>query len=430
LRPGAAAITGLTAVLLLAGYLVKRPCEGPPWDGREFRTACYNDLQYLFPIRGIREHLFPYVEGALVDGQLVGGAIEYPVLTGIFAWLAGLPVSDMTGYLRVSALLLAPFGLLTAWMLARLAGPRALLWALAPGLALYAFHNWDLLVVAAMVGAVAAWAAGRPGLAAALLAVGAALKVYPGFFVLPLALERLAAGDRRGAVRVIASAAGTWLALNLPFAAVNPSGWWATYAFQALREADLTTNSIWFWGLPHLERAQLNLLVPVLVAVAWLVALGVGGLRARREGSYPWLQVSAAMLLAFLLLNKVHSPQFLLWLLPFFVLLRLPIGWWAAYAAVDLALYVGVFRWYWDLSQGRDFGLAKQALIVGVWGRAALLVLLYVVVLRAGLAMRTPASGARSSTPPAGSSAADFDPGGKRTGSSPGRSTSRTTRTA
>ena len=46
---------------------------------------------------------------------------------------------------------MAPFGLATAWLLGRLTRWRALIWALGPPLVLYAFHNWDLPVVACAV---------------------------------------------------------------------------------------------------------------------------------------------------------------------------------------------------------------------------------------------------------------------------------------
>ena len=88
---------------------------------------------------------------------------------------------------------MAPFGLLTGWMLGRLARWRALLWAIGPPLVLYAFHNWDLPVVACAVGAVYVVHSGRSerpladrgAVAAVLLGLGFAFKLYPGAFVLP-----------------------------------------------------------------------------------------------------------------------------------------------------------------------------------------------------------------------------------------------------
>src|SRR5207237_8445868 len=111
---------------------------------------------------------------------------------------------------------------------------------------------------------------------------------------------------------------------------------------------------------------------------------GVGWWRARREGVFPFVQVCAAMLFAFVLLGKVFSPQYALWLLPFFALVRVRWWWWSAFVAADLVLYFSLFRWFYDfIYRHVDFGLAKQALIVGIWGRAALVALLYVVFLAA-----------------------------------------------
>jgi hypothetical protein len=439
-------VLGTTALGVLGSYLLKRQCAGPTFDGYgisqgfgrlKYRAFCYSDIQQLWVGRGMREHVFPYVHGRFVPGphggQVVGGAVEYPVVTGAFMWLASLRARTDADFLRISALLLLPFGLLTSWLLARLTGWRALIWAAAPALVLYSVHNWDLLATACVAGAALAWSRRRSGTAGALLGVGTAVKIYPAVLVLPLVAERLAARDVRGALRVVAGAGGAWLALNLPVLLANPAGWWATYRFQASREPDLTTNSIWYWGLPHLTVQQLNRLTPALIGVAWVVAIGVGAWLAQRRDGYPWLQVSAAMLCAFLLFNKVHSPQFVLWLLPFFVLIRVRWGWWVAYSGADLTLFLGLFRWYYDITLGHDFGVAKQAAIVGVWGRAVLLGLLYVVFLVSPLAFRGtptprrsapgsgrgssaeagdrsqahaayPPSGAPSSTPPAGSS--------------------------
>jgi uncharacterized membrane protein len=389
------------SVLLVLGFALKAQCRDDYNRDRD-RLLCSNDIQVLYATRGLAERQPPYVDGRLTDdGQLTGGTVEYPVLTGLAAWLPALVVSDAADYLTATAVLLAPFALLSAAMLARLARWRALIFAAAPPLVWYSFHNWDHLVVAATVAALLAWYRGQPLVAAGLLGLGASLKVWPGFFVAPLVLERLRAGDRKGAAAVGGTAVAAWSAVNLPFVAVNPAGWWAPYAFQGERRADITSGSIWFWGLPEVGLETLNRLIPALLALSFGGALAYGWHRSRAEGRYPFLGVSAAMLAAFMLLNKAHSPQFALWLLPFFCLLRLRWGWWTTYLALDTVFYVGLFRWYYDLSQGVDFGLAKQALVIGVWGRAVMLVLLYVAFLRAQTVLdrSSPASRPRAPTP-------------------------------
>jgi hypothetical protein len=103
------------------------------------------------------------------------------------------------------------------------------------------------------------------------------------------------------------------------------------------------------------------------------------------------VEVSAALLVAFLLWNKVHSPQYTLWLLPFFVLVRIHIGWWIAYAAVDLAAYVGTFRFFFDVCSANGCAVgeptaAQHLMNAGVFLRAGLLLALFFVFLRAKLA--------------------------------------------
>jgi uncharacterized membrane protein len=369
------------AFMTLSGYLLKAQCIGHYNELRD-KNLCSNDIQVLYLIRDMQHHPFPYVHGDLVDHQLVGGALEYPVLTGLFAWFPALYVHDDGQYLRLTALLLAPFSFLTVWMLGRMVRWRALLYALAPPLVWYSFHNWDLLVVCATVGAFYAWWRGRYGWAGALLAVGASLKFWPILLALPLVLDRLAVGEKREAGRAAAAFAGVLAAVQLPFLLASPQGWWAPYAFQKERAADVTANSIWYWGFPHVTTDELNHLVPALLIAGALVACAVGWLRARGEGTFPFVQVCGALLVLFVVTGKAHSPQYALWLLPFFCLVRLRWGWWAAYMVFDALTYVGVFRWYYDLGRGHDFGLAKQALVLGIWGRAAMLVLLFVVMLR------------------------------------------------
>ena len=84
--------------------------------------------------------------------------------------------------------------------------------------------------------------------------------------------------------------------------------------------------------------------------------------------------------LLFLLTNKVYSPQYNLWILPFFVLLRVPIWLWIAFCVFDLVGFVAFFR---SVVPGPFGGqLAEHLLVVSVWGRAAVLVLLGALALR------------------------------------------------
>ena len=383
------------ALFLLFGYLFKARCiENFPADA--MRTTCYNDLQPLYGERLFGpdgERVFPYVDAVAVDangdgsydlGTISNGAIEYPVLTGVFMYLSGLPADDPGSWLQWSALLLAPFGLLTAYLLAKMTAWRALLWSMAPAIVLYAFHNWDLLVVAAAVGGIYLWWKGQPIWAAVLFGVGGALKLYPIFFLAPLALDLWIKQDKRGAVRSALAGGGTLLAINLPFMIANFDGWKVTYSFHEQRGPNFDT--IWCnirdncLSQPW-DPTTLNRITAVLTGVFFLAALGWGWRRAKKEGVYPFLQVCGALMAAFLLWNKVHSPQYTLWLLPFFVLIRVNVLWWIGYAIADLMVYVGVFRWFYSFGVGEQSFPALGMMENGIWARAVLLLALFVVFL-------------------------------------------------
>ncbi len=409
-------LTGLTMVL---GYANKARCTGPEFDEwgrsepsfqeRSYGTVCYSDIQKLWIGRDVDRHVFPYVHGGITeDGSLYGGVVEYPVLTGVLMWLGAMFVDTDAGFLAASALLLAPFGLATAWWLGRLSGWRALLWALSPPLVFYAFHNWDLAAVACAVAAVFVVHRGgaslrrRATLGAVLLGIGFAFKIYPGIFVLPLALYVLTGGrggaegtsrlDVRGALRVAGAAAATAVVVNLPFALTGFDGWLASFQYQSQRRVDLSTNSIWYWGfLPYHDSTAfqdvVGLVSPLLVLASFALACWLGWRRRGRTGTFPWIQVSAAMLCGFLLLHKVHSPQYVLWLLPFFVLVSVRWGWVVAYLVADAVMGIGIFRWLYlnmiGASNEIHSSYAAQAVVIGVWGRAALLVGLFVAFLAA-----------------------------------------------
>jgi len=114
----------------------------------------------------------------------------------------------------------------------------------------------------------------------------------------------------------------------------------------------------------------------------------------------------------------VHSPQYTLWLLPFFVLVRIHIGWWIAYAAVDLAAYVGTFRFFFDVCSANGCVVgeptaAQHLMNAGVFGRAGLLLALFFVFLREKSATGSPsepvASHPSARLAPVGRGTADHD---------------------
>ncbi|KAA0018482.1 glycosyltransferase 87 family protein [Antrihabitans cavernicola] len=420
-----AVIVLLCALTLALAYFNKARCAGSPYydngrsiifDQKKDSNVCYSDIQFLWLGRDIDKHVFPYVDGGINgNGDLVGGSVEYPVLSGALMWIGAIGAHTDAQFLFDSALLLAPFALLTAWMLGRMAGRAALLWAIGSPLVLYAFHNWELPVVLTAVAAIyLVTMVQRIPLrtraigAAVLLGIGFCLKLYPGAFVVPLAAFVLTGGiggrelpstvkgryDIRGAIAVAVAAVVTVVAINVPFAVAGFTGWRASFTFQQNREADITTNSIWYWGLrpmfgpdPASEAAfqhAVSIASPVLVLASFALAVWLGWRKFGTTGSYPWVAVSGAMLCGFLLFHKVHSPQYTLWLVPFLVLLI--VSWPAifGYLLADAAIGIGVFLYFHALSSGGPADWQENVVQFGVWGRAVLLVFFFFAFLRAG----------------------------------------------
>lgn len=388
-------VVAVCAVVLLLGYAGKG-CRG--WlSGHPMSFLCHSDIRALYDLRGMDRDLFPYVHGRLIVAHEPGpperwslhpvqGANEYPVLTGLTMWVPSLLVSGPDGYLAVSALLLAPFGLLTAWMLARMSGLRALLWAASPCLLLYAFHNWELPVVAAATAGFWSWWRGKPGWSAFWFGVGGALKLYPLLFLAPLAMERWFDGDRKGAVRLAALGVGTWAVINLPLALASPSGWAVAFRFHALRPPNYDS----LWGVLastfDLGPTPIGLASTMLVAIALAWVAVVAWRRAQRDGVFPVLPVCAAMLAAFLLGNKVNSPQYALWLLPCFVVVGVRLRWYAVFVVGNLVLYAAIFGVSVSSIYARDVIVTWS-----VWVRVATMLALIVVFLRAPSAVGDPA---------------------------------------
>ena len=108
--------------------------------------------------------------------------------------------------------------------------------------------------------------------------------------------------------------------INLPAMLYGWEGWRGFWSFNSERAADL--GSLWLvathaggsFSAETINRVSLGFLALVCVGVLVL------GLRAKHVPRIP--QLAFLVVLGFLLVNKVYSPQYVLWLLPLAVLAR------------------------------------------------------------------------------------------------------------
>jgi uncharacterized membrane protein len=352
-------VLGATAVTLFLGFLQKSPCFGP-WDGRQYTLLCYSDLTPLYQGRGLDRGLLPYLEA---DN-------EYPVLTGGLMALGAVPARSANGFFTWNAVLLGMFGLVTGWALYRIAGPRALYYALAPTLLAYAFVNWDLLAVALSTLGTWAFLRDRDGPAGVALGLGAAAKLYPALLLIPFALGRLK--ERRPARILVlgGTALASWAAVNLPVALAAPDRWSEFFRFNAERPPDW--DSLWYLAQERLGFALATETVNMAAPVLFVVVAGAAWVAASRlRPTFPAWTFGFPLLVAFLLTNKVYSPQFSLWLLPWFALALPHLGLFVAFSLTEVVVFVTRF-WFFAELEGFD-GVPFAAFEVSLLLRAGVL---------------------------------------------------------
>jgi uncharacterized membrane protein len=355
----------LTVLTSLAGFLQKAPCRTHQWtNDYQYTRVCYTDVFALYYAEGL--------SGDPKTGSRLGvpyrdHPVEYPVVIGGLMWAAaevtnaihpdepkvvdGQVLVDNRGrtFFDVTVLMLALCALLVTWSVARLAGAQrvwdAAMVALAPILVLDGFINWDLAAVALTCLALLAWARRRPLVAGVLIGLGTATKLYP-VLVLVALLPLCARAGRLKAfgLSVAGTAAGVaavyvpvavWLSRSFPFPneacehAHSLPAWRFFYSLSQTRGED--------WGSPWLalrylrgEALDSNVACgtsPVsLNVVSATCFLGVVALVfalvmfARSRPRLP--QIVFLLVAGFILVNKVDSPQYCLWLLPLAVLSR------------------------------------------------------------------------------------------------------------
>ena len=378
----------LTLATSLLGWWQKSPCRVHPWsDSYQYTRACYTDVFALYFAERLVEGQTPYVDHP----------VEYPVVIGGVMAVAAKVVEPFPDdqqprrFYDVTWAILTACALVVVVTTARLAGRRrpwdAALFALSPLLVLHGSTNWDLVAMALAGLGLLQWARRRPLAAGVLLGAATATKLYPALFLVPLLAlcwrtRQLGAFTRTAVALVL-----TPVLVSLPVYLVSPSfadvggtqtavagsplerlgdeglgalsphttattadgqvveAVNATYRFVELnttRPADW--DSLWrfvekrfgtFDPVGQGAPSTLNALVAVSFLLL-LAAVVVLALRAPRRPRLP--QLLFLVVLAFLLSNKVWSPQFSLWLVPL-AALALPrwrplLAWGAAEALV------------------------------------------------------------------------------------------------
>ena len=418
----------IALVFLALGWATKSPClqtigtgtadqRVANWSGqRAYFQLCYSDTVPLYGAELLSQGKFPYKSSwretndageqrQQYDGTPAVRYMEYPVITGVYQYVAmalaktytaitkmvSIPVvAEVVMFFNIAAFGLALAWLTTVWATASLAGRRiwdAALVAGTPLLIFQAFTNFDALATAFAMGGLLAWARRRPVLAGTLIGLGVAAKLYPVLLLLPLVVLGVRSGKLRDAGRTVLAAVVAWFVVNAPILFLFPRGWSEFFRLNSRRGDDMDSlynvvksftdwpgfdTNLGFWEPP----VVLNTVVALLF-VTCCAAIAYVGLTAPQRPRVA--QLAFLVVAAFLLTNKVWSPQFSLWLVPLAVLAlphrRVLLAW----MTIDALVWVPRMLYLYG---PQNKGLTEQWFTATVLVRDIAVVALCVLVLR------------------------------------------------
>jgi hypothetical protein len=314
----------VAGVLVLCDFLLVARSLGAARPGFGYPAWALDHGSYTDVVKLSLDH-YVRAGGVIHPLPYVHDRIEYPVLLGFLLWLPSWLPGGPASWLAADGVLTVAAVFATIALLQR-TRPRAAWWiAASPALLLDSAINWDLIGVAFLVAAVVLFGERRHALSGAAAGVGTLVKLFP-VVVAPIALTALASrwwraapGDRRAA----ASAGWRWA---LPFAGIL-----AVVFVPFLAVA--SSNTLWFvrynsirpekdslWGMlakvlgPWIARSHfVNTASFVVVVVALLGASwAVWRLPAEHQARGVALGTAIA-LIAWMAVNKVWNPQYVLW---------------------------------------------------------------------------------------------------------------------
>lgn len=291
---------GFAALRIFPPHLVM--AEGHPdfsYYAYSFRHWSYSDVVALYGSRRLFLHQIPYIKNV----------IEYPVLIGLYmSMMAHLP--GFFGYFLGSIIGISAALAGALYALGEGRGSAAWWFAATPMLTLYGLMNWDLLGIAAWGMAVLAYERERWWASGLWVGIGVATKFFP-IVLLPYFAyglwRRKDPGYRRELRQFLGGAAVTAVGINLPFALTGWRGWSDFFTFNGGRAPDPG-----FWGrlvaLHWLSITNVN-----LFSLGMTAAGGLFLMDALRKKQLSPVEAAGAALAWWLLVNKVYSPQYMLW---------------------------------------------------------------------------------------------------------------------
>jgi uncharacterized membrane protein len=299
------ALIALALFASLISFAKFSHCESSGWaTPDQYIHACYSDLPALFGTRGLDNNAWPYTSN--------DNSVEYPVITGMVMYATSFVANSPVSYFNINIFFLILLFLATVLVVRKIRPEFAYLVPVAPAMIASLFINWDLWAIATMMLAIYWFDRKQYTNSALLMAISISTKFLPIFLMIPISFILWRESKIKELIKYVVIVAGTWIAINAPFALTTPTGWWRFYKLNLERGADW--GSIWL-ALQQLgvNFTNLNYLSILLLLIAMTsIAIVLFELKYT-----PTLASVAFLVLASVMVaSKVYSPQYVLWLTP------------------------------------------------------------------------------------------------------------------
>ncbi len=367
-------VTGVIAGSLAAlSFLKSLHCRTNFFASPDSYThLCYSDIPALFGARGLDQGVNPYADPL--------NSMEYPVGTGYIAATIARFSDDFLTFFDLNAVAIALLFIATALVLSRITPRHWPLFVSAPALIASLYINWDIWGVFAMVLGIYYLKRERFDLAGIWLGISIAIKFFPIFFLPAFAIYFLlksrsdAEEGKKSAISFSLHLIATVVVLNLTTAITHFEGWSRFFTFNQDRGVDL--GSIWYALslLFGINLPSLNLTIALIAALILLTTYS----RIRALLTLKWDPYETFLLIAFLSLaflftvNKVYSPQYIIWLTPLAVLLlatrdsshHSERAWFWIWQIGEAIYHLGIWQYLAEYSGGQGLSEPLYALTI------------------------------------------------------------------
>ncbi len=258
--------------------------------------------------------------------------VEYPALMRVFVQLVNTATTEnYEKYLWTTIYFLLPFAVGCTLIISAVLQEEGrseknlwIFWLCAPSFLVCGITNYDFVpLFTLLLGLYLAWH-DRPVLGSCLLGMGTAFKVFPAFFLPLIMIQKK---DVKGMLKSVGAFLGTWLFFNLPYMLLDRkgfSGWLYPYKWQSTCNyaKSAEDGAIW-WPLFKFTGSSSGSITLLLITVAIGIVIWKAIPRKNyRDEIWQW---GRGIALIFLFFDRIYSPQYHLYLLPFLALSRQPI---------------------------------------------------------------------------------------------------------